>query len=190
MNIESKILIFITITVCIAILAISIYPGALGSLFFALLLVSIICIPIFIVVGIFALIVLGRRGLFSKVNISWRLVRAISGIVLLSCILLQFYIPRRLAFLASKSAFEQIIASGKTASNRQLGLYKIDKYAVDSGGGKYFRVKTIGNGFSPDVTSYGFVYQPNRKASPFGNANYQVFNLYGNWYWFEASNDY
>ncbi|MEO1560708.1 MAG: hypothetical protein AAFS12_14135, partial [Cyanobacteria bacterium J06632_19] len=185
MSIKSKILIFITITVCIALLAISIYPGAFGSSLFAFLLVSIICIPIFVIVGIFALIVLGRRGIFSKMNISWRLVRGIAGIVFLSCILLKFYIPRRLAFLASQSAFEQIIVSGKITSNRQLGLYKVDKYAVDSGGGKYFRVKTSGDGFSPDVTSYGFVYQPNRKASPFGNANYQVFYLYGDWYWFQ-----
>ncbi|MBV6625350.1 MAG: hypothetical protein KI793_20880 [Rivularia sp. (in: Bacteria)] len=190
MNIGSKILIFITITVCIAILSISIYPGALASLWFAFVLISIICLPIFIVVGIFALIVLGRRGVFSKYNIPWRLIKTTAGIVLLSCILLKLYIPRRLAFFASQSAFEQVIVSGKITANQQFGLYKVDKYAVVFDGGKYFRVNTSGNGFSPDITSYGFVYQPNLKVSPFGNANYQVFNLYGNWYWFQASNDY
>ncbi|HIK07963.1 MAG TPA: hypothetical protein IGS40_25295 [Trichormus sp. M33_DOE_039] len=74
--------------------------------------------------------------------------------------------------------------------NRKLGFYTVDEYATDHRGGIYYRIYSGGSGISPDTTSYGFVYQPNRKGSSFSAANYQVFHLDENWYWFRVSNDW
>lgn len=203
MKIFSTATIYITLSVCVAILIISIYPGALDSLFFPVILVSIVCVPIFAVLVIifWGLRTLGRRDLKSirlplQTFVPWREVAIIAGIVLVCYVLLKFYIPRRLAFMVSRTAFEQVrvqlpvSAKGKITLNRKLGLYEVDEYAIDSRGGVYFRVSSGGDGLSPDTISYGFAYQPNREGSPFGAANYQVFYLYGNWYWFRVSDDF
>ncbi|MBD2253744.1 hypothetical protein [Nostoc parmelioides] len=201
-KILGKIAICITLLIGVAILIISIYPGALNSFFFPVMLVSIVCIPIAVLAILFwGLRTLGRRNL-KIIRLSWhtfvpwREVTIIAGIVLVCYVLLKFYIPRRLAFMISQSAFEQvrlqlpISATGKTTLNRKLGLYEVDEYAIDSRGGVYFRVFWGGDGLSPDVISYGFVHQPNREGSPFGAAKYQVFYLHGDWYWFRVSDDF
>ncbi|WP_242053931.1 hypothetical protein [Nostoc parmelioides] len=167
------------------------------------MLVSIVCVPIFAILAIlfWGLRTLGRQNLKSirlrrQTFVPWREVTIIAGIVLVCYVLLKFYIPRRLAFMISQSAFEQvrvqlpISAKEKITLNRKLGLYEVDKYAMDSRGGAYFRVFWGGDGLSPDVISYGFVHQPNREESPFGAANYQVFYLCGDWYWFRVSDDF
>ncbi|MBW4507108.1 MAG: hypothetical protein KME64_11415 [Scytonematopsis contorta HA4267-MV1] len=192
----SKLVIFATLIFCMVLLIISIYPGAIDSLLFAVTLVSIVCVPMFVVAGIMVLVVLGRRVKLRSIKIPSQIVVAITGILLVSYILLKFYIPRRLAFMVSQSAFEQVRVqlpvsrTGKIALNRKLGFYEVDKYANDSRGGVYFRVFSGGSGLGPDVTSYGFAYQPNREGSPFGTADYQVFYLSGDWYWFRVSDDY
>jgi hypothetical protein len=203
MKILGKIAICITLFICIAILITSIYPGALNSFFFPVMLVSIVCVPIFAVLAIlfWGLRTLGRRDLKSirlpwQTFVPWREVAIIAGIVLVCYVLLKLYIPRRLAFMTSRSAFEQVrvqlpvSAKGKITLNRKLGLYEVDEYAIDSRGGVYFRVFWGGDGLSPDVISYGFVHQPNREGSPFGAANYQIVYLYGDWYGFRVSDDF
>jgi hypothetical protein len=195
-QVASKLVIFTTVIFCVAVLAISIYPGAIDSLLFPVMLVSIVCVPIFVVIGIMVLVVLGRRGKLRIIKVPPRLVVTIIGILLVSYILLKFYIPRRLAFMASQSAFEQIrvqlpvSGTGKITLNRKLGFYEVDEYAADSRGGIFFRVFSGGSGLGPDVTSYGFAYRPNSEGSPFGTADYQVFYLHENWYWFRVSDDY
>ncbi|WP_414756661.1 hypothetical protein [Anabaena sp. CCY 9910] len=201
-KILGKIAICITLLIGVAILIISIYPGALNSFFFPVMLVSIVCVPFAVLAILFwGLRTLGRRDLKSirlrrQTFVPWREVAIIAGIVLVCYVLLKFYIPRRLAFMISQSAFEQvrvqlpISAKGNIKLNRKLGLYEVDEYAMDSRGGVYFRVFWDGDGLSPDTISYGFVHQPNSEGSPFGTANYQVFYLYGDWYWFRVSDDF
>lgn len=202
-RILGKIAICITLLIGVAILIISIYPGALNSFFFPVMLVSIVCVPIFAVLVIlfWGLRTLGRRNLKSirlrrQTFVPWREVAIIAGIALVCYVLLKFYIPRRLAFMISQSAFEQvrvqlpISAKGNIKLNRKLGLYEVDEYAIDSHGGAYFRVFSGGDALSPDTISYGFVHQPNSEGSPFGAAKYQVFYLYGDWYWFRVSDDF
>ncbi|BAY66847.1 hypothetical protein H6G41_26460 [Tolypothrix sp. FACHB-123] len=201
-KILSKIAICITLLIGVAILIISIYPGALNSFFFPVMLVSIVCVPFAVLAILFwGLRTLGRRNLKSirlrrQTFVPWREVTIIAGIVLVCYVLLKFYIPRRLAFMISQSAFEQvrvqlpISAKGNITLNRKLGLYEVDEYAMDSRGGLYFRVFWGGDGLSPDTISYGFVHQPNSEGSPFGAAKYQVFYLYGDWYWFRVSDDF
>ena len=190
MNFQNKVVILIIISICIALLSISIYPGFLNSLLFPFLLISIICIPIFLILGLFTFIVFGRRGELTKIKFPWQLVKPVFGIILLSCLLLKFHIPIRLAFFVSQPEFEQFIEKNEFKPNRKLGFYRVDKYVKDSVSGKYFRVNSHGDGFSPDIVSYGFAYQPNPKKSPFGSANYQLFHLHGDWYLFQTYNDY
>jgi hypothetical protein len=187
---------FITLLFCIAVLVISIYPGALNSLLFPLSLALIIGMPMLVIIGIMVFGILTREGKWKSIQIPWRGVALIAGMLLVLYILIKFYIPRRLAFIASRSAFEQIrvqipvAKAGKMRLDRQLGFYTVDEYAADSRGGVYFRVYSGGNGIGIDVTSYGFVYQPNPEGSPFGSADYQVFYLSENWYWFRVSDDW
>jgi hypothetical protein len=191
-----RLVLFIVLAVCVAVLITSIYPGALDSLFFAVILVSILGMPIFAVVGLWCWSILARQGKLRSIKVPIRSIAVIAGILLVSYILLKFYIPRRLAFMASQSAFEQIrvqvpvSGSKKMTLNRKLGFYEVDEYAADSRGGVYFRVYSGGSGLGSDVSSYGFAYQPNREGSPFGAANYQVFYLHGDWYWFRVSDDW
>ncbi|MCC5636564.1 hypothetical protein LC593_11955 [Nostoc sp. CHAB 5844] len=206
MKLFSNIIFFITIVICVAALAISIYPGVLSEIIFVSFVLFFIGLPIVAAIGIFlliALIVLAQRGKldqlqlnrkFKNFRISWRRVAMMVAIVVLSGILLKFQIPRRLAFRVSKPAFEQMLVQAPVSSvgdmklNRQLGLYYVDEYAADPRGGVYFRVYSSRWIFQ--ITSYGFVYKPNSKGSPFGSTNYQTFRIFGNWYWFEDSTDW
>ena len=190
MSLQSKVLLFLIISICIALLTISIYPGVLNSFLFPILLVLIFCMPIFVIVGFFALIVFRRRGYLRKIKLSWQVIKPISAILLTTCVLLSFHVPIRLAFLLSQSDFEQFIVNNEVKSNRKLGFYRVDKYRIDFAGGKYFLVNSHGDGLSTDVVFYGFTYQPNLEKSPFGSANYQLSHLYGDWYLFQVSNDY
>jgi len=113
-----------------------------------------------------------------------------------TCILLQFYVPRRMAFAVSRASFESIVPSARpseyqgTLLNRRLGIYLVDEYAADSRGGVYFRVYRGSDGLGPDRISYGFAYKPNASGTPFGAAGCQLFRLGNDWYWFRASDDY
>jgi len=107
--------------------------------------------------------------------------------------LLKFYIPRRIAFVAHISQFEQRLTSAATttqpiALNRWLGIYRVDQIRHDIRGGVYFRTGIGADGI--DQMSCGFVHQPNPEGSPFGRKYYIYRPLAGDWYWFEASDDY
>jgi hypothetical protein len=64
----------------------------------------------------------------------------------------------------------------------------VDEYAADPRGGVYFRVETAPDG--PDTISYGFAFKPNPEGSPFGNAHYSRTRLTGEWFSYQASDDY
>ncbi len=130
MNITKKTILIVTLVSCVAVVSISIYPAAIDSLLFPILLVSIIYMPIFIIIGIFALIVLKRRGILINIALPWKLIQNIAGILLISSIMLKFYIPRRLAFMASQSAFEQIIVDEKVTKSCKNG--KKNNYSSSS----------------------------------------------------------
>lgn len=196
MNIVSSGLLGVTTIVCSALLVISIYPGALDKLLFWGVLAAIVSIPTIGLVGVIFLIVFMRRGVLKRLKLPWRTIVAMTTIVFISTLLLTFYVPRRLAFMASRSAFESFLPQASQlhnqpiALNRKLVFYHVDTYARDARGGVYFRVYSTGAGLGPDLMSYGFVYQPNLKGSPFGAAGYQLFPLSQDWYWFQASNDW
>ncbi len=181
---------------CMVALALSIYPGVLNNLVFVAIMLSFIGLPIMAIVGAIILGWFAWRGRLRCVTIPWTHVGAALLLLLGTYTLLKFYVPRRIAFAASRSAFERHFAqtaqpeNGPALLNRRLGVYQVDQYSVDPRGGTYWRVYSGADGIGPDVMSYGFCYNPNSKGSPFGAAHYRTFRLSDGWYWFRASDDW
>jgi hypothetical protein len=126
----------------------------------------------------------------------WRWLILPPIVVALSLILIRYGIPRRVAFVLSRPAFERHIAmapanrhEGKPLE-RWLGVYYVDRYAADPRGGVYFRTHAGPDGIGLDTVSYGFAFRPNRDGSPYGRAGYHLSHMVGDWYCFSASNDF
>ena len=191
----SKIMIGLTMLACLAALAVSVYPGVLGDLLFMATVLSLFVIPV-VGIAVFAgSIVFARRHTLRIGPYSVNGAAIVAAILLATLILLTCYVPRRIAFALSRSSFEPLVQNAPVSThdgalNRRLGLYNVDKYAADPRGGVYFRVYTGGDGIGPDQMSYGFVHKPNPEGTPFGAAHYGVYALGGDWYWFEASDDW
>ena len=71
-----------------------------------------------------------------------------------------------------------------------VGLYPIFAYATDFQGGTYLVTTIRQDGLGPDVVSSGLAYRPALDESPYGKKYYKPEHLVGNWFTFEASNDY
>jgi hypothetical protein len=116
-------------------------------------------------------------------------------ILILSFVLILTGIPMRVAFLLSRPSFERHAALA-TASERNseplerwLGVYFVDRYAADAGGGVYFRTHAGADGIGPDTMSYGFAFRPNPNWTPLGSARHRFAQVAGDWFVFSASND-
>ena len=195
-KVASNAIITLTTLACVVALAISIYPGVLNDLLFIGILLSLLIVPVVGIFGGIVLVVVACKGKFRGLQIPWMQVAVVCAILFGTYVLLKFYIPRRIAFAASRAAFEQMVSQATpserqgTPLNRRLGVYKVDEYAADPRGGVYFRVYSGGDGIGPDQMSYGFAYRPNQKGTPFGAARYRLFRLGNDWYWFRASDDW
>ncbi len=194
-KVASNFIIALKALACVIALAISVYPGVLNDLLFIGILLSFWVVLVVAIVGLIVVVVLARRGKFRGLRIPWMRVAVVFAVLFGTYVLLKFYVPRRIAFAASRAAFEQMVPQATpseyqgTPLNRRLGVYKVDEYAADPRGGVYFRVHRGRDGIGPDVMSYGFAYKPNRQGTPFGAARYRVFRLGNDWYWFRASDD-
>ena len=184
-----------TIVGCIAALAISVWPGLLQDVLLWTIVVGFFpAVALAIMLAGYAL-VRGRRLTPLRRN-SVRLLAAIPVIGVLTFALLILYVPRRMAFLASRAAFESALGQintgvvGPMELNRRLGAYLVDSYAVYPHGVVYFRVYDAPDGLGPDTRSFGFVKNPNSTSSLFGAAYCRVHHVVDDWYWFEASDDW
>jgi hypothetical protein len=121
--------------------------------------------------------------------------RASAIVVLVALVLapsfLTTHVPRRAVFRINRTEFETLLATAPPAGYRStVGLnaeifpYWIDQWGTDVRGGTYFRTLV---GIGPDGGSFGFAYQPNAEGSPFGDIEYRLQHLTGNWYSFAAS---
>ena len=188
----------VLVLACIASFAailLSIYPGVLQDILFIMMLTSIIWLPLALILSVVWLVLMVR----SKVRlVDWPWIRyGLAAAILGSTfVLVRYYVPRRLAFMASLSQFEAWVAQapvhkyGGTPLNQRLGAFMVEDYAADPRGGVYFRVNQGGDGIGPDVMSYGFTYQPNRSGTPYGASSYSLYRLGSGWYWFRASDDW
>jgi hypothetical protein len=192
-NSAARIAIALTALVCAAALRLNVYPGALEDFSFAGICLFIALAPLAAVAGFVWLAVLARQGKLKAALPSWRTSGIVLGIIVVTCALIALDVPRRIAFAASRTEFEPLLARAGvsdyqgTALDRQLGLYRVDRFAADPRGGIYFRVATGRDGLGPDVMSYGFAYRPNPQGTPFGAAHYAFHSLRDEWYWFCAS---
>jgi hypothetical protein len=199
---------------CAVILYLSIVPGYLMPTLFVWLVATLAVLAV-LALPMTAVAVAARRKLMALTrspqihqNVSamlrshrlWRCV--LTMILMLGCtyVLLRFYVPRRIAFAASKDAFVTQLTTVPVSVrdgepfDKRLGFFDVDRVAADPRGGVFFRVhsefKAKGNdSSSANRVSYGFVHQPNATGSPFGAAGYRLHRLGGDWYWFRASDD-
>jgi hypothetical protein len=167
----------------------------------------------FVVASLFFL--MKRNSFLKRLDAKWRselgplldrvmILNAIkvSGTSLLFLIVLADEIPATIGFCLSRSAFETssetIAAKFVTMSSDErevelsrnvFGIYHVDAIRIDKRGGIYYRVSTGYDGIF-DMMSYGFAKNPNQIGSPFGRASYSKTRIVGDWYVFQASNDY
>jgi hypothetical protein len=196
MKVAANVIIALTALACLVALATSIYPGEANDLLFIGILLLFLVGPVVGIIALTGVIILARKGKLRGIRIPW--MRAAVVLILLfgTYVVLKLYVPRRIAFMASSAAFEQMVSQATpsgyqgTPLNRRLGIYDVDEYASDPRGGVYFRTYQGGDGIGPDVMSYVFAHKPNRQGTPFGAAHYRVFRLGNNWYWFHASDDW
>lgn len=196
MKVAAHVIIALTAIACLVALAISVYPGVLNDLLFVGILLSFLVVPFVGIVALVGVIALARKGMLRGVRIPRMRLAVVLVLLFGTYVLLKFYVPRRIAFAASRASFEQMVPRATpsdyrgTSLNRRLGLYNVDEYASDPRGGVYFRVYKGRDGIGPDVMSYGFAHTPNVQGTPFGAAHYRVFRLGDDWYWFRASDDW
>ena len=113
-------------------------------------------------------------------------------VLVLNCCSLWCGVPRRLAFLHARPAFQASLAAAPPAHggarfDRRLGVYYVDRFAADLRGGLYFRTRSSPEGFYKYRMTYGFCHRPNREGSPFGDGKYALAHVVGDWYAFQAS---
>ena len=197
----------------VVLFGLSIYPGVLFDLLFVVAIFSPFWFPALIIGGFFLVSILGRSARKPRIGAALDLAADDIGaskatvhqrrwlilapvIVAMSLILIWYDIPRRIAFVLSRPAFERRVATAPNSVHegeppgRRLGLYFVDRYVADPRGGVYFRTHAGPDGIGPDTMSYGFAFRPNREGSPFGRAGYHLSRMVGDWYGFSASNDY
>jgi len=201
MKILSIVLLVLAVGMAVALLVLSLWPGLLASLAHAAVLTAVLWFPILDVVLLVILVVAIVTAIRNPRGVAPSLIRlAVAVIVVVAAGLIAFVgIPRRLAFLCWRGSFEQLLVSaevsgqaqhGVTAMDRRVGIWHVDRCARDPRGGVYVRTGTGPEGLGPDVVSYGFAHRPNGEGTPFGNARHRVSRLVGDWYVFEASDDW
>ncbi|MSR54699.1 MAG: hypothetical protein EXS09_15640 [Gemmataceae bacterium] len=137
------------------------------------------------------------RHLFQARAEGIRRQRIAACLVLLSLVLtplvLASHIPRRLLFQQYQGDFEALLpdapppADASTVPlNADFALYWVDHWGSDRRGGVYFRTLATGQKGSKSG-SYGFAHRPNADGSPFGDEDYEIHHLMGDWYTFSSS---
>ncbi len=172
----------------------SVYPGLLPDLSFIALLFSPFWLPATCVGGVVYLDLFNRIPDLTKPPFFRRAwVRLATTALILNLILLASGTPRRVAFLFSRNAFIPFVSEardpglGAGETDHRLGLYRVSLIAADPRGGVYFKTHGGADGFSTRTRTYGIAYRPNPFGSPFGDGNYTVSPLVGDWSSFAAS---
>jgi|WetSurMetagenome_2_1015567.scaffolds.fasta_scaffold607229_1 hypothetical protein len=192
-----RLVFFLVLVTSVPAIAANPFPGAAEALVFPVLCFLVFFVPLLLV----TIKAINVKNVACRVREAaspypWRELAPSILIFVLCFILWGFNIPRRAVFAVSLSGFEEIVRSGKPPGDSQhdlhqsAGAYTIDSYANDERGGLYFCTATGGDGLGPDMKSYGFVLHPNGTGTPYGNARYKLSHMFGDWYSFEASDDY
>ena len=197
----------VTSCCCFGAAALSVYPGRLQQVLIAAIFIGAFALPAVLMVGSFLLWFSQQRMKATGVtpwllkplqDVPWRRLVVIPVLLVGTYVALKFYVPRRLVFLVSRPSFERLLPTARSArwwyggdspeEPERVGIYTVDATVAHPRGGVFFRTQVLPDG--PDKISYGFVYRPNRRETPFGTARYRVSRLVGDWFWFRVSNDY
>ncbi len=196
----------------LVLVVLSVYPGVLVDILFLAVLLFPLWVPALFIGGLILLVIQTRSagkkpvapdldpiadeiGAGKTTARRWRWRILSPAIVAMSLVLILNGVPRRVAFVLSRPAFQRHIAPAPADEYegeplwRLLGVYYVDLYAADPRGGVYFRTHAGPDGIGPDTMSYGFAYRPNWEGTPFGKAGYGLSHMVGDWYCFSASND-
>ena len=179
---------WLTVLGAALLLLLSLWPGFIVGCFLVL------AYPLIFGLGLMwlVLVYLGTRAKAHS-PLGARAVLVAPVVVCMTYASLRYYVPRRIAFAACRGQFEKHLAAaqaGTPSAPAWMGIYRVDECRADERGGVYFRTGTTADGIGPDTLSYGFAYKPNTNGSPFGAARYRAYPLLGDWYWFQASNDW
>jgi hypothetical protein len=182
----------------VGLLVLSLFPGVFSG-FLAISFLALM--PLFLVVGTVGALLAAihcietiRKERRQAVVILRRCAPTIA-LLLASMILAVSGLPRRLAFRTAQDEFDSVrnrVASAGTDGElgQRVGIWRVDRCAVDTRGGVFFRVGTGPDGIGPDTMSYGFAYRPNKQGTPFGAAGYRLVHIAADWYEFHVSSDY
>lgn len=184
----------------LGLLALAIWPGVLDD---ALLSVPYILITLPII-GLWAILLiwLSLRELFDNAfspnRKSWIATRSML-VMFATLAMLLTHVPQRIVFIFFVHQLQPFLIAApeekyQGARGRELGIwvgpYWIDRFDFDRRGGVFFRTHVGPDGIGPDQMSYGFAFQPNKQGTPFGNAHCLRQRLFGEWFAFEASDDW
>lgn len=186
----------LTVAGSLGLLALAIWPGLLEDLVFHSLF-SCLTLPLLGGWAIYVLVIFVRDAARMPDDSSkrdhWGLW---SGLVMfITMALLSFGVPQRIGFALCYTGFQDLVDEGEAQQwqredlNMQVGPYRVDRYAKDRRGGVFLRTYVGFDGIGPDQMSYGFAFRPNRQGTPFGNAGYRRWRLFGEWYFFATSDD-
>lgn len=192
----------VLITLCILLLLHGLWPGSLDTLSWFLIYSFILWGSLLVVMAVRSAISIFRYYRTDPSRAKFIFIRSILavGILLGTFILVLDNIPVRASFLMFIKSFERRLPLESSVTNgldskeqwrqQYVGIWHVDERMIDSRGGIYFRIGKSMDGISPDQMSFGFVYQPNREGSPFGNAKYECYRITRKWYFFHASDDF
>jgi hypothetical protein len=173
-------------------LPLSVYPGLLRELAFFGLISSPFWLPA-VCISLWVYLDTARQVRDEPEAPPLRRFRVVAVILLaLNCCLLWYNVPRRLGFLHARRDFEALVLiaprAGATSDTleRRAGLYQVHRWAADFRGGIYFATGSAPCGFKSGKLTHGFSYRPNPAGSPFGNQNYALCHMIGDWYVFLA----
>lgn len=114
----------------------------------------------------------------------------------LAALLVRLDVPQRVALALHRDALAELLEEAANDAwsgpplDRRVGLYRVERVVRDARGGVYLRTLTGPGGIGPVTLSYGFAHRPNAEGSPFGNAQYELRPLGGEWFAFSASDDF
>ena len=126
MMVLGKITTLATAVVCLAVLAISIYPGWLNDLFFFAVLLGDLAAPV-VLAALAIFVFIQYRG--GNLRLDEFPLKYAMIVLLMSCttyVALRFYLPRRIVFATCRSSFQQIVDDGIADDlqfNRRIGPY-------------------------------------------------------------------
>jgi hypothetical protein len=184
----------VAIAITSLLLPLSVYPGLLSELAFLAMIASPFWMPA-ACISLWVFVDMAHQvpDLLGPPPGRRRRLATASLVFVLNGCLLWCGIPRRLAFLHARPAFEASVAAAPRAYSdgerfdRRLGVYSVDRLAADPRGGVYFRTHSGPDGLEPSSMNYGFSHRPNQAGSPFGDGKYALSHVVGDWYAFQAS---